>query len=248
MSEKEADFVKKLTCAVLVMSALIFSCSCAADTGAAQLPDGVESAVSTPPQFISDTDISSDHGDASQKTSPSEDPRDNSDNYSSQQESGSALTSDDSSVPQQSTPKTPPSGTSRASGGRFRFTSSVLSLSVVFPDEFDTINTDYTPAYGIYLKNRSGDATLMIESVEDRTMTHKEMAQYLRSTYPKALVTATDKKEIVCKLLTEDKGGNPVYVMEKIKLKNGGYNSASLCCRPDDKSAYLPLFNEIEFT
>lgn len=74
-----------------------------------------------------------------------------------------------SSEAEQSAPSGLPDGLKRASDTKLTFTSSVLSLSATFSDEFCVLNRDYTPKYGIYLQNKQGTATLLAESVEDTT-------------------------------------------------------------------------------
>ena len=40
----------------------------------------------------------------------------------------------------------------------------------------------------------------------------------------------------------------PGYLtMQKIRLVKGGYQLASLCCRPEDEKKYSSVFNEISF-
>ena len=140
-----------------------------------------------------------------------------------------------------------PVGVSRYGKGKLRFTTSVLSLSVVFPEEFYLLNTDYYPSYGIYLRNREGTATLLTESVVDKTLTYRQMASYLKEQYPEAKVYTTDSKEVVCKLFMTDEDGHELYIQQKIRVQSGGYNAAVLCCRAEDKAAYEKVFNEISF-
>ena len=130
------------------------------------------------------------------------------------------------------------------SASKLRYTSSVLSLSATFPDEFCILNTDYIPKYGIYLQNTDGTATLLAESVEDTTLTYRQMSEYLKSRYPDARVYTTDQKDVVCRMTTTDQSGNEIYVFQRIKMKNGGYNEIALCCRPEDISKYERSFNE----
>ena len=142
----------------------------------------------------------------------------------------------------------PPIGVSRESNGKFKFTSSVLSLSVTFPDEFCLINDDYSPQYGIYLQNVPGTATILLEAVEDETLTHRQLAEYLRSQYPDSEVYINDKKEVLCKMTAKDQNGNSVYIMQKFQTRPGGYNKIVLCCKPEEKSKYTSVFKEIKFS
>ena len=47
---------------------------------------------------------------------------------------------------------------------------------------------------------------------------------------------------------TTDSSGSPYCLMQKIRMKSGGYNQILLCCRPSEKSAYAKIFNEINFS
>lgn len=140
-----------------------------------------------------------------------------------------------------------PVGVSRYGKGKLKFTTSVLSLSVVFPEEFCLLNTDYYPSYGIYLKNTDETATLLLESVVDRDMTYRQMADYLKRQYPSAKVSTTDSKEVICKLTMTDEDGHELYIQQKIRVRSGGYHAAVLCCRAEDRTKYERLFNEITF-
>ena len=153
-------------------------------------------------------------------------------------------TSQISEVSQTSAPVKLPVGVSRASKGKLKYTSSVLSLNAVFPEEFCILNTDYIPKYGIYLQNAEGTATLLAESVEDTTLTYRQMSEYLKSRYPDARVYTTDRKDVICKMTTTDQSGNEIYVFQRIKVKNGGYNEIALCCRPEESAKYEKAFNE----
>ncbi len=141
-----------------------------------------------------------------------------------------------------------PEGVRTTAQGKLRFSTSVLSLNVTFPDEFCIQNKDYLPKYGIYLQNMAGTATLLLESVEDKTMTSKQMSDYLKQKYPDASIFTNDKRDIIFKLNTMDSSGSPYCLMQKIRMKSGGYNQILLCCRPSEKSAYAKIFNEINFS
>lgn len=149
-----------------------------------------------------------------------------------------------SEASQASAPAVLPVGVSRASKGKLKYTSSVLSLNAVFPEEFCILNTDYIPRFGIYLSNAEGTATLLAESVEDTTLTYRQMSDYLKSRYPDARVYTTDQKEVICKMITTDQSGNEVFVFQRIRVKNGGYNEIALCCRPEDAAIYEKVFND----
>lgn len=140
-----------------------------------------------------------------------------------------------------------PVGVSRAGKGKLKFTTSVLSLSAVFPEEFCLLNTDYYPSYGIYLKNKEGTATLLLASVVDETLTYRRMAEYLREKYPSAKVSTNDNKDVVCKMAMTDGEGNKLFVFQKIRVRTGGYNEIVLCCRAEDTPRYEKEFNEINF-
>lgn len=134
------------------------------------------------------------------------------------------------------------------SGSKLRYTNSVLSLSVTFPREFCIINGDYTPLYGIYLRNIDGTATLLMESVEDTTTAPSDLADYLSEKYPDSEVYITDYREIVCKRQATDRAGNEVISFVKIKTKDGGYNEILLTCSIEDKEKFEPIFNQIAFS
>ena len=127
-----------------------------------------------------------------------------------------------SSASQASAPVSLPAGVSRVSKGKLRYTSSVLSLNAVFPEEFCILDTDYIPRYGIYLQNAEGTATLLAESFEDTTLTYRQMSDYLKNRYPDARVYTTDQKDVICRMTTTDQSGNEVFVFQRIKVKNGG--------------------------
>lgn len=154
----------------------------------------------------------------------------------------------ESSKKESHAPASLPDGVARASRGKLRFTTSVLALSVTFSDEFCILNKDYNPKYGVYLQNSDGTATLLVESVGDNTLTYRNMTAYLREQYPEARVYANDRKEVVCKMNSVDRSGNKICILEKIKVKSGGYNSAVICCRPDDKAKYESILDDISFS
>lgn len=161
--------------------------------------------------------------------------------------SAASSASDESSLPRPS--ELPlPEGVQRISQNRLRFSNSVLSLKVTFPDEFCIRNEDYTPTYGIYLHNIDGTATLLMEAVTDSTLTPKQMLDYLRRTYPQATLTTTDKKDIILKMTRTDSGGFPVCIMQKLRVRNGGYWQAVLCCQPEEQERFQKYFNEISFS
>lgn len=147
-----------------------------------------------------------------------------------------------------SAPAVLPAGVSRAGKGKLNFTSSVLTLNITFPQEFCVLNNDYAPLYGIYLQNREGTATLLLSSVEDNTLTYHEMMDYLKKQFPSAKVYTTDKKEVVCKLDTTDTNGNNISVLQKFRMKKGGYHQVALCCRQNDKAKYEKVLNEVVFS
>ena len=153
-----------------------------------------------------------------------------------------------SSAEESEFPSELPEGLTKASRGKLRFTTSVLSLSVTFPDEFCVLNEDYIPPYGIYLQNKEGTATLLVESVGDKTLTYRNMTAYLREQYPEARVYATDRKDVVCKMNSIDRSGNKIFILQKLRVKTGGYNSAVICCRPEEREKYEAVLNDITFS
>lgn len=140
-----------------------------------------------------------------------------------------------------------PYGVERASKNKLKYKTSILSLSVEFPDEFYIESGDYKPKYGIYLQNDTGTATLLIEAVNDNTLTYRQLKDYLIEKYPKADVTTTDKKEVICKMSMTDKNSNEFFSMQKFKTVKGGYHLASLNCRTSEKEKYSSLFSDIVF-
>lgn len=141
-----------------------------------------------------------------------------------------------------------PTGVSTYSKGKLRYTNSVLSLSVIFPDDFFIENKDFKPDFGVYLQNDTGTATLLLQSVTDNTVTHKDMFDYLKQLYPDAQIYITDSKEIVCKRSCTDNSGNLIFTLQKIKTKSGGYNQIVLSCRSSEKDVYEKVFGKINFS
>ena len=141
-----------------------------------------------------------------------------------------------------------PGGVTKASGNKLRFTTSVLSLSAFFPDEFYVEANDYKPQYGIYLQNDTGTATLLLEAVNDNTMTYREMKEYLQGLYPDAEVRITDKKEVTCQRRMTDKSGKQYLAMQKFHVVRGGYHLAAICCHPSDKALYYPMLLDVDFS
>ncbi len=230
--------MKKLLCVLLLSATVLQLCACSGNTE--------QSSVSEAP-VVSYSD--SDDSDNSSNQTDSYDDHSAVLSIVSEESSVSDISYDTSEEDYESSAEIrPPVGVSIEPGGKFKFTSSVLSLSVTFPDEFCIINDDYSPQYGIYLQNTSGTATLLLEAVEDETLTHRQLAGYLRSQYPDSEVYITDKKEVLCQLATTDKNGNSVYVMQKFQTRSGGYNKIVLCCKPDEKSKYTPVFKDIRFS
>ncbi len=140
-----------------------------------------------------------------------------------------------------------PYGVERASKNKLRYKTSVLSMSVVFPDQFYIEAGDYKPQYGIYLQNDTGTATLLMEAVNDNTLTYRQLKDYLSEKYPQAEIKTTNKKEVICRMSMTDKNGNEFYNMQKFKTSKGGYHLASLSCRPSDKEKYTSVFADISF-
>ena len=153
-----------------------------------------------------------------------------------------------SSEPSSQAEPTLPGGVVKQSSQKLRFTTSVLSLSAVFPDEFYVEASDYKPQYGIYLQNDTGTATLLIEAVNDTTMTYREMKDYLTEKYPEADIRITDKKEVTCQRKMTDKSGKEYIAMEKFHLVKGGYHLAAICCRPADKTIYYGALLDVTFS
>ncbi len=153
----------------------------------------------------------------------------------------------DIEVSEDSSPETLPENVQRAGTGKLRYSASVLSLRVSFPDIFCVRNNDYIPDYGIYLRNTEGTATLLLESVTDNTMTASQMSRYVRGQYPSAKVYTTDQKDIVCKMDMLDQSGKQFYLMQKIRVKSGGYSQIVMCCKPEEKSIYERYFLETNF-
>lgn len=149
---------------------------------------------------------------------------------------------------EESTPVVLPESVQRAGTGKLRYSASVLSLRVTFPDVFCIKNNDYIPDYGIYLQNTDGTATLLMESVTDNTMTTSQMSAYVRGQYPSAKVYTTDEKDIVCKMDMLDQSGKQFYLMQKLRVKAGGYSQIVICCKPEEKNIYEKYFRETNFT
>ena len=160
----------------------------------------------------------------------------------------SSTQSSEQSSEQSKTPVSLPEGVKKAANGRLRYSTSVLSLSVTFSDEFCILNKDYTPDNGVYLQNAEGTATLLVEAVGDNTLTYRNMTAYLREQYPEARVYATDRKDVVCKMNSVDRSGNKICILEKIRVKTGGYNSAVICCRPEEKEKYEGVLDDVTFS
>lgn len=141
-----------------------------------------------------------------------------------------------------------PTGVSVYSKNKLRFTTSVLSLSAVFSDEFCIEADDYKPQYGIYLQNDTGTATMLVEAVEDTTMSYRQLKENLSELYPDAEIRTTDKKEVICVRQMTDKSGKKFVDMQKFRVVKGGYQLAAICCRPDDKAVYYSVLSDITFT
>lgn len=141
-----------------------------------------------------------------------------------------------------------PDGVSKTPTGNLQYKNSVLSLSVTFPSEFCITDTAYTPPYGIYLKNSDGTATLQLESVEDKNVTVEDFAESLKKQAPDGEVYITDAKDIICKRTTTDRSGSELMIFIKVRVKNGGYNDATLYCKADERAKYEKLFNKINFS
>lgn len=131
--------------------------------------------------------------------------------------------------------------------GRLSYSTSVLSMSVTFPYEFRFKAEDYQPPYGIYLQNDTGTATLLLEAVNDNTISYRDMKEYLQDKYPQAEIHITDKKDVTCKRTMTDSSGNSYIAMQKYRLVKGGYQLASLCCLPEEDKKYSSVFSEIHF-
>lgn len=141
-----------------------------------------------------------------------------------------------------------PAGVTQTPTGNLQYTNSVLSLSVTFPSEFCMTDTAYTPPYGIYLKNSDGTATLQLESVEDKNVTVEDFAESLKNEAPDGEVYITDAKDIICKRTMTDRSDNELMIFIKVRVKNGGYNNATLYCKVDEREKYEKLFNKINFS
>ena len=139
-----------------------------------------------------------------------------------------------------------PKGLSTYSKDKLKYTDG--SITVIFTDEFYIENKSYTPKSGVYLQNADGTATLLAESIEDTTLTYRQMSEYLKNRYPEAKVYTSDRKDVICKMTTTDQSGNEIFVFRRIKVKNGGYNELTLCCRPEERSKYERVFNETSLT
>lgn len=153
-----------------------------------------------------------------------------------------------SSEPSSQAEPTLPGGVVKASSGKLRYTTSVLSLSAVFPDEFYVEAADYKPPYGIYLQNDTGTATLLIEAVNDSNMTYRQLKDYLSEQYPEADIRITDKKEVTCQRKMTDKSGKSFVVLQKFHLVRNGYHLAAICCRPSDKTIYYGALLDVAFS
>ena len=225
---------KKTAFTVLCISALMTLCSCAEKKNTESSEFSFNGSAQVPSVDFSE-----------KNSSPAEESSEQNSEHSSEQ---SSKQSSEQSSQQNSAAVSLPDGVTKAAHGKLRYSTSVLSLSVTFSDEFCILNNDYRPDNGIYLQNSDGTATLMLEAVGDNTLTYRNMTAYLRKQYPEARVYATDRKDVVCKMNSVDRSGNKICILEKIRVKTGGYNSAVICCRPEEKEKYEGVLDDVTFS
>ena len=141
-----------------------------------------------------------------------------------------------------------PDGITRASKKSLCYKTSILSLSVSFPEEFHIISDDYTPEYGVYLQNDTGTATLLIEAVSEKDVNYRQIRAYILKKYPDAQITINNRKELICKAEMTDNDGNIFCQLQKYKIVKNGYHLTAICCRPEDKDKYIKALSEISFS
>lgn len=167
--------------------------------------------------------------------------------YTKQESSHSSASQSSRTEQSSQSSRSLPTGVSEYSKNKLRFTTSVLSLSAVFSDEFCIEADDYKPQYGIYLQNDTGTATLLIEAVNDTTMSYRQLKENLAQLYPDSEIRTTDKKEVICQRKMKDKSGKSYIAMQKFRVVKGGYHLAAICCHPEDKSVYYSVLSDIDF-
>ncbi|MBQ1659315.1 MAG: hypothetical protein II059_05670 [Clostridia bacterium] len=141
-----------------------------------------------------------------------------------------------------------PEGIKRVSKKYLSYQTSILSLSVSFPEEFHIISNDYRPEYGVYLQNDTGTATLLIEAVSEKDVSYRQIRAYILKKYPDAQITVNNKKELICKAEMTDNDGNIFCQLQKYRIVKNGYHLAAICCRTEDKDKYIKSLSEISLS
>ena len=139
-----------------------------------------------------------------------------------------------------------PKGLSTYSKDKLKYTDG--SVTVIFTDEFFIENKSYTPKSGVYLQNADGTATLLIEKVDDKTVTNDEMLAYLYETYPYSEISSAENGDIISWYIVTDKTGHNAVTFQKIRLTDNGYRQICLNCRQADKDKYQKIFASINFS
>ena len=223
--------------AIHIITAVMLSVTLCACTAAVSKTQEQSHNTSKTSNVVSDTSKvseSSDKSEASHKTS-SESQNEESD--TSEQE---PITENSFIIPERVT---------RASKKALCYKTSVLSLSVSFPEEFHIISDDYQPEYGIYLQNDTGTATLLIEAVSENDVNYRQIRAYISKKYPDAEITINNKKELICKAEMKDNDGNTFCQLQKYKIVKNGYHLTAVCCRIEDKEKYIKtLLTGISFS
>ena len=139
-----------------------------------------------------------------------------------------------------------PKGLSTYSKDKLKYTDG--SISVIFTDEFFIPNKSYTPKSGVYLQNNDGTATLLIEKVDDKTVTNEEMLAYLYENYPYSEISSAENGDIISWYIVTDKTGHNAVTFQKIRLTDNGYHQICLNCRQADMEKYRKIFASINFS
>ena len=139
-----------------------------------------------------------------------------------------------------------PKGLSTYSKDKLKYTDG--GVNVIFTDEFFIPNESYTPKSGVYLQNADGTATLLIEKVDDKTVTNEEMLAYLYETYPYSEISSAENGDIISWYIVTDKTGHNAVTFQKIRLTDDGYRQICLNCRQVDMEKYQKIFASINFS
>ena len=139
-----------------------------------------------------------------------------------------------------------PKGLSTYSKDKLKYTDG--SITVIFTDEFFIQNKSYPPKSGVYLQNADGTATLLIEKVDDKTVTNEEMLAYLYENYPYSEISSAENGDIISWYIVTDKTAHNVVTLQKIRLAENGYHQICLNCRQADMEKYRKIFTSINFS